>query len=391
MNKNTGIKLASHSPAGIRAKFGLFTTIALLLGAITATTLDAYVRTGGTGRETSYGVIEDFGSIVVNGVHYDETAANIIIDGVPGQTRAALKLGMIAQIDAVRDYGLPTGIANVVRVDRVMYGQVEAINDATAELTILAQRVTVGTTTRFDGAAGLRGLVVGDWIAVHGLEDPGRKSVTATLIERVTVPGDTGSSIRGTVQNVQPGRLRIGKLDILAINSDAQNGDFVSAKGDYLGGVFVSTDVLVTREVETHESVETQLQGFVSSFRGIDEFTVAGVVIDASRARFSGGRASDLRQNVRVTVEGPIQNGVLSADEIRFPSTTPAAESIELEGVITSFASLDDFVVKGRRVDASSVAIKPERMPNVGWKAHVKGSVDTDGNVHATKAEFERR
>lgn len=387
MKTKTGHNYSGRQPGGSHAKFGLFAGIALVLAAITATTLDAYVRTGGSGRETSFGEIEAFGSIVVNGIHYDETAANIIVDGAPGQTRAALKLGMIAQIDGVRDYGLPTGVAHVVRVDRVLYGQVETINDAKAELTILAQRVIIGTATRFDGAPGLGGLSAGDWVAVHGLDDPGRKSVVATLVERVALPGVMESSIRGTVQTVQPGRLRIGNLNILAINSEARDGDFVSAKGDYLGGVFVSTNVVVTSEVETHENVETKLQGYVAEYRGVGDFVIAGVAIDASSAKFSGGRASDLRQNMRVTVEGTIKNGVLIAEEISFPSAEP---TVELEGTITSFSSLADFVVKGRRIDTSDLDLKLERMPKVGWKAHVKGTIAADGTIKATKAEFER-
>lgn len=390
MNKKTGFNCSARWFGGSRARFSLITAITLLLSALTATTLDAYVRTGGSGRTTDFGEIEDFGSIVVNGIHYDETAANIIIDGIPAQARAALKLGMIAQIDGARDYALNTGVANVVRVNRVLYGQVEEINSATAVITILAQRVAVSVTTRFDGALGLGELSAGDWIAVHGLDDPGRKSVVATLIERVSFPDAAGSSIRGTVQKVQAGRLRIGKLDILVFNSGAQDGDFVSAKGDYLGGVFVSTDVVVTREVETAENVETRLQGYVSEFRGVDNFTIAGVVIDASRARLNGGTASDLRQNIRVTVEGVIRNGVLIAEEVSFPGAASSAANAELEGVITAFTSMSDFVVKGQRIDASAATLKSNKMPKVGWKAHVKGTAAADGVLKATNAEFER-
>ncbi|MEQ1516165.1 MAG: DUF5666 domain-containing protein, partial [Usitatibacteraceae bacterium] len=370
MKKDTCHNHSGRYSAGYRAKFGLFTFVAMLLGVVTATTLGAYVRTGGSGRDISYGEIEDFGSIVVNGVHYDETAANIIIDGAPGQSRAALKLGMIAQIDGQRDYALNTGIADTVRVDRVMYGQIESINNSTAEVRILAQRVSIGATTRFDGATGLAGLAAGDWIAVHGLEDPGRKSVVATLVERVANPGAAESTIRGTVQNVQSGRLRVGRLDVLAFNSQARDGDYVSIRGDYLGGVLVSTNVVVTREVETEEDDNTELQGYVSDFRSISDFTIAGVSIDASRARLNGGTASDLTRNIRVTVEGTITNGVLQATEIGFPgatSATTAATSAEVEGTITAYSSLGDFVVKGRRIDASALASKIDRLPRVGW------------------------
>lgn len=390
MNTNSGFKQLRCSIRGSRSKFSFIAVAALVFAAITTTTLGAYVRTGGSGLRTSFGEIEAFGSIVVNGVHYDESAANIIVDGVPGQSRATLKLGMVVQVDGVVDYALNTGVADVVRVNRVLTGQVESINPSTAEVKILQQRIAVSVTTRFDGALGLGELTTGDWIAVHGLEDPGRKSVVATLIERVDAPSDGGSSIRGTVQKLQQGKLRIGKLDILVANTSAHDGDFVSVKGDYLGGALAATEAVVTNEVEIHENVETQLQGYVSDFRGIGDFTISGVAVDASSASFVGGRIGDLRQNVRVAVEGSIRNGVLIADEVEFPTATSSSASIELEGVITSFSALADFVVKGQRIDASNVVLASARMPKAGWKAHVKGIIAIDGKIKATKAEFER-
>ncbi|MEI6737926.1 MAG: DUF5666 domain-containing protein [Pseudomonadota bacterium] len=396
MNTNINNDHPDFSNRRARARFGLMASIALVLVAFTATTLDAYVRTGGSGRTVVFGEIEDFGSIVVNGVHYDESAANIIIDGIPGQSRAALKLGMIVQIDGVLDYTLNTGVANEVRVDRALFGQVEEINSATSEVTILKQRVLVSTTTRFDGVPGLHELAVGDWIAVHGLEDAGRKSLVATLIERSSTPSLMVSSIRGTVQNVQRGRLRIGNLDILVGNSNVHDGDFVKASGEYLGGVLLVEDVVVTRKVEIHESVETLLQGYVADFRGIGAFTIDGVMIDASTARYFGGRANDLHQDVRVTVEGSIQDGVLIAEEVLFPGAsstdvpTESGKSIELEGIITAFTSIADFVVKGRHIDASNINLKDGKQPKLGWKAHVEGNVTADGIIKVTKAKFER-
>lgn len=59
--------------------------VALLSAALLVISLGAAVRTGGTGLAVEYGEIEGFGSIVVNGVHYDERAANIIINGAANQ------------------------------------------------------------------------------------------------------------------------------------------------------------------------------------------------------------------------------------------------------------------------------------------------------------------
>jgi hypothetical protein len=390
MNTVTVSTKSGHWFDAIRFRICSISLLAFVMVAATATAADAYVRTGGSGRATIFGEIQDFGSIVVNGVHYDESAANIIIDGVPHQTRTQLKLGMIAQIDGTLDYSQNTGVANVVRVNRVLFGRVDAVDRSKSEVTVLNQRVVIGVKSRFDGFQDLSQLLEGDWIAVHGLEDPGRKSLVATLVERVIPEIGSSSSIRGTVQKMQAGKLRIGKLDILVYNVNVEDGDYVSITGDYLGGVFVSTDVVVTREVATVETVETQLQGYVADFRNASDFVVAGVRIDASNADFSGGRASELRQDVRITVEGSIQNGILVADEITYATDNSDDSPLTLEGRITSFASAADFVVKGQRVDASNAVLKSDLAPKAGWKAKLKGWIDSNGVLRVTKAEFER-
>lgn len=366
------------------AAFGLFLGSAVI----------AKVQTGGTGRATVFGEIEDFGSIVVNGVHYDETHASISIDGISGQSKSALKLGMIVQIDGVQDYANSTGIAESVRVNSVLRGQIESINLASGEIVVLQQRIAITPTTRFDAAGGLLGVTIGDWVGVHGLEDAGRKSVTATLIESLSISSELQSTIRGTVSNVNEQRVRIGALDILWNGNTPHNGEFVAVTGYYNGRELTASQLLATKQVELHEAAETEIEGFVQDFRGVSNFTIAGVTIDASTAQFIGGRAGNLNRDIRVTVEGPVVNGVLIAEEVIFPgagASSASSEKIELEGSITTFNSIADFVVKGQRIDASGVASGLKRPPALGWKAHVKGTMGADGKLVATSAEFERR
>jgi hypothetical protein len=362
---------------------------------VVAGTLGAAVRTGGTGAVFSYGVIDDFGSIVVNGVHYDETNANIIIDGSANQPRAALRLGMVVGIEGERDYALNTGVASVVRVNRTLLGQVESIDAATGDIRILAQRIVTDAGTRYDGGIDGSALRAGDWVAVHGLEDPGRKTLVATLIQRTVAPANLVSEIRGTVSNSHPGGFRIGRLDIATTGASPENGTYVAIKGyfDAARGELAAYEVAVTREVELRESVETEVQGYVDDYRGIDQFVIAGITVDASQASFSGGREKDLKKGVKVKVEGIVKSGLLFAEEIEFSSVSsaPKESKAELEGKISAFTSIADFVVKGRRIDASNAKIVSERGrdPAAGQKAHVKGPIDGDGVLRATSAKFE--
>lgn len=193
--------------------------------------LGAAVRTGGTGQHYAFGEIEDFGSIVVHGVHYDESRANIIVDGVPNQSRAALKLGMVVEIEGDFNYTLGTGTAAIVRTNRAILGQVQSINSANGEMQVLSQRVAADVSTRFDGIANLSQIAAGDWVAIHGLNDPARNLFAATLIEAIAPPMSALSEIRGVVRNTRDDRFRIGVLDVISKTARVENGDFVAVKG----------------------------------------------------------------------------------------------------------------------------------------------------------------
>jgi len=388
-----------HRSSRTRDRLVLWLTILLSVASlIVAGALGAAVRTGGTGQDVTFGVIEDFGSIVVNGVHYDETRANIIVNGVPNQPRSALKLGMVVQIEGEFNYALGTGTAAVVRANRALLGQVESLNAANGEVRLLAQRVAADTLTRFDGIADLSHLAVGDWVAVHGLDDPARNLFAATLIELVVPPSPAFSEIRGVVRNARDDRFRIGNLDVIASATHVEDDAFVAVKGLYDTGAtaLLAMEVSVTPEVEIHEDDEVEIEGFIADFRSRSNFTVAGVAIDSGSARFSGGTSNDLKPGTRITVEGTVLNGVLVAKEIEFHAAEAKAgkssqSSVELEGSISEFRAIDDFVVKGRRIDASNASIsnKCEGAPAAGQKAHIKGTLEADGSVKATRVEFE--
>lgn len=396
MNRNAINRQPCKSPGPLERAIRWLGIMLPVASLIVAGTLGAAVRTGGTGAVFSYGVIDDFGSIVVNGVHYDETNANIIVDGTANQPRSTLRLGMVVEIEGERDYARNTGVASVVRVNRTMLGQVESIDAATGNIRILSQRIVTDAGTRYDGGVDGNALLAGDWVAVHGLDDPGRKTLVATLIQRTVAPSNLVSEIRGSVSNSHPGGFRIGRLDIATTGASPENGAYVAIKGlfDASRGELAAYEIAVTREVELREFVETEIQGYVDDYRGIDQFVIAGVSIDASQARFSGGSAKDLKKGVKVKVEGIVKEGVLHADEVEFPSALSAAKesSAEVEGKISAFTSIAEFVVKGRRIDASGAQInnKSGREPGDGLKVHVKGPIDSDGVLRAAWAKFER-
>jgi hypothetical protein len=98
----------------------------------------------GTGSVSSYseGPISGFGSIIVNGVHFDESQAAISDDDGNLLSAADLKLGMTVRIDGgAIDRTLGTAVADAVRVGSDLIGPVSANDVVGGRLTMLGQTV----------------------------------------------------------------------------------------------------------------------------------------------------------------------------------------------------------------------------------------------------------
>ena len=66
-----------------------------------STTASLLPGTGGTGVIYSQGSISGFGSVIVNGIKFDDTVATVQIDGIPLRS-ADLRLGMVAGVQGER-------------------------------------------------------------------------------------------------------------------------------------------------------------------------------------------------------------------------------------------------------------------------------------------------
>jgi Domain of unknown function (DUF5666) len=377
--------------------------LAVLSAALIVTGLVASVRTGGTGLAVEYGEIEGFGSIVVNGVHYDERHANIIINSVPNQPPHLLELGMIVEVQGTVDATRTAGVADVVIVNRTLVGQVQAVDGVTGEFTVLNQRVRPSSTVRMVGISHSSQVVPGLWLGIYGLRDAASNVVMATRLEGLDAA--SSSSIRGSVSNVTSTQFNIGALVVsragAAINEAEHlvNGAFVEVAGafDAVQNVLRATAINVTNEVHGADGADTAITGFVAGFQSLSNFTVAGVTVDASGARFTNGTATDLVDGRKVEAEGHFMGGVLHAEVIEFKNTvtaTPAStaqRTIEIEGRISSYRSPTDFTLKGYAVDASRARVKlPHGLViGAGTRAHVKGAI-ADGVVRATSIEYEK-
>ena len=171
----------------------MFRTREILLAIISAAVV---VACGGGGPSNSgnspgmtplvaTGTITGFGSIYVNGIHFQTTSAAIRKNGRT-VSQSQLAVGQVARIKGSKHAADNTGVANEVDVDESVVGSISAIDTTNNVLTVLGQTVKVNAGTSFSQdiqPGDLTGLKMGDFIQVDGFIDSDG-AIAATRIER---------------------------------------------------------------------------------------------------------------------------------------------------------------------------------------------------------------
>jgi len=330
------------------------------------------------------GTIDGFGSILVNGVRYDERQARITDgDGVL-LASDALKLGMAVHV-----------MARQILVRSDLEGPLSAV--VGDRLTVLGQTVIVDAATVFeDGRAAA--LQVGRVLEVHGLRDA-QGRILASRIE-IEDDADEPWRLRAPVDAVDMSRrtLRIGEAVVnwsgVQVAAALAAGDVVSlrlARQPDAAGLWVATALSVQRPTLPEQAgVEADVTGHITRMDSPTRFVVDGLSVDAgSAARLPAGLAvGDL-----VEVEGMFQDGVLRASEVERKLRLDSDDGFEIEGRITAVDSLAGiFELRGVRVDYRNARFEDGSAAQiaVGRVVEVKGRLSVDGAmVVATEVEFD--
>lgn len=136
------------------ALFGMVGAIAEIAGCGGGGTGVAGLSSGGTGSFTS-GTITGFGSIIVNGIRYNNDTATVLTSDDSVSSNPALQLGMVVNIEgsavtpASSTTGLPTATAYRITYGSEWIGPVS--NRAATTFQILDHTVDVLATTLFGG------------------------------------------------------------------------------------------------------------------------------------------------------------------------------------------------------------------------------------------------
>jgi hypothetical protein len=184
----------------------------------------AGVSSGGTGS-FSIGDVTAKGSIVVTGVHFDQTTAKKVVDADNVAMRwEDIDLGMMVEVEAGDVSTTATGrqeaASTVIRVTNALLGPVTSIDGDT--LNVMGQPVRITPHTFVRARVGSewvnaeRGeIAVGHVVEVHGFQDVDAKEFIATRVER-KAPGTVVSVyvVRGVIKGLTAEGCRIGSQQI---------------------------------------------------------------------------------------------------------------------------------------------------------------------------------
>jgi hypothetical protein len=302
------------------------------------------------------------GSVIVNGVRFEDTAANIHPDDtnkvfLPGD----LKDGMTVKVRGEINDDRVTGRAIEIEVENEVRGTITA--KGADSLTVLGQTVFVDGGTVFANVANFAALAVGQAVEVHGQRDAAG-AIRATRVELISpLPvGGVVDEVRGVVANKTPGpppgTFTIGgalfTYDALTVIVDPAGGAtfadgalveiHLDAGTNRANRIEIEDDE--DNEFDPAEGQEFEVEGFVTGLAG-NNFSVNGQAVSlkaGTGTRFEGGLPSDLANNVRVETEGHMVAGVLVADKITFK------DSVRMETNATA-ASAASFTAFGKTVN----------------------------------------
>ena len=321
----------------------------------------------------SQGEISGFGSVIVNGVHYDTNGAEITIDDNPG-IESELAVGQVVTVRGTINSNGTTGTAQTLRFDDLVEGPIASINADLGTMVVLGQTVVVNVDTIFGpgiAPASLQGLLQDQVVEISGYFDA-NGDIVATYVRLEDNPDEF--EVTGIAGNVA---AATSTLDIRALTVNystalmqdfpggaPENGQLIEAKGAVINaqGQLVATRLQFKGGNNNFGDGLVEIEGFVTRFVSATDFDVSGLAVTTNASTvFLNGTAADILPNSKVEVEGQVNaSGVLVAKKLEF----------KLAGILRAEGLVDN--VQPNQLTVMGVAIQ------VQATTELKDSSDAD-------------
>lgn len=278
---------------------------------------------------SAYGTVSGFGSIYVNGVHFDTDTAEVEIAGEVA-SEEELVVGMVVDVVGEIDSNGKTGVAQKIRAERVLRGVIEEVDEigsgrkaiyVLGQVVYVNEDATVVGTTFTELAPGLgvdvsgfvtdNGLITATYIAkqnldisVDALEVEGYISTVDEAAETFTLKNLTveiagARFVGGTARDLAMGRR------VHVVGTLVEDGKTLQA----------SHIEFIAKAIENGRSVS--LEGVIRNLLASEEFTLQGVRVDIRTARIENGTLNEIETGAQVVAFGSLIEGVLKAERIR--------------------------------------------------------------------------
>ncbi|MGC2517560.1 MAG: DUF5666 domain-containing protein [Burkholderiales bacterium] len=368
--------------------------------------------TGGNGQTAVATGVMTKGSVIVNGVHFDDTTASIRIDDTPGKQPADLKDGMLVKVRGLINDDRVTGVAQQVEVENEVRGTVQTTSPTALppSFTVVNQTVFVDDLTVFANfnpapvtpSAAVTALTVGTSVVeVYGLRDA-NANIRASRIEMITIPVAGTDELKGTVAGLSGNMFTLNGVTVdstgatlTPTGATLANGQPVEVHGSFIGTTFFATRVdredLEDAQFEHAAGEDFSIEGEISGCTvPCASFTVKDQAVQTNAStRFENGSVTDLANDIRVEAEGHQFNGAtLIAEKIQFNRSR-----VILTGAVTATNGTipgtgTSITVLGKNVQINSLT---EIIANAGIttadRVEVRGYIDTAGNIVAERVD----
>lgn len=302
---------------------------------------------GMSGTGITAGRITGFGSIYVNGIHYDVDNALFYRNSLQVSNQSSFAAGEFITVTGSINTDGVTGIASQVTFNGLVKGTVEALATDGKTVTVLGQTIQIDLLTVLHGFDQLADLQAGNLIEVSGDRLPnGAIKASSIALLADSYQSTDGLQLVGATSQLNES-LKTFKINSLTVNYSAAtlvawngkalgNGQTVQVKASELpiSGVLNAQQIsLQTSQGKYPDKSRLELEGIVSAISSATEFTLVGqTVMTSATTEFVG--LSAVSVGVNIEVEGNVDaNGTLQAKRIMLRDVS-AHNSKELAGQI---------------------------------------------------------
>lgn len=373
---------------------------------------DGVVGAGGTGSPLglAVGTVNGFGSVIVDGVSYDNRAAPVVKEVAPGQFAVdEVKLGDRVGLE----YATP-GVASLVRVEAALSGAVASLASP-GQFAMLGQTVSVnangaaGPITQFGGGYGQASDVrAGDSIEVHGLVVQTGTSylIQATRIDKLSAAPAylRVTGLVSALNNAGPATFSLGALivsaagaSILPPTTELANGQTVTVLALPAGLTSVGSTAwrLQAAQIRSQQlrggGLDDSVSGSVSQLDAAAKtLSLGGLRVNYAAATLMPATARLSNEQYVLALGKMALDGSLVASSLTVRDAGSNSEA-ELRGNISAYdGATRRFSVRDVTVEASGAAL--EGCPSAGLAnglfVEIEGALSSTG-VLARKVKCE--